>query len=123
MNLTLIQSLAALSGLLTAGTTLIIIIVGGFFMIKSGLGKTVSKANQDAIVALQATILALQADVTTLKGKLEEVTKDKIKLEQTIDTICAALKIRGMAITIQGEMIHVEDKNGKTTTTRIHDKE
>lgn len=123
MNLTLIQSLSALAGLVTTGTVFIIAIVGGFYLIKSGLGKTVSKANQEAINALQATIIALQTDLSTMNRKIEEVTKDKVRLEQTIDTICAALKIKGMVITIQGEMVHLEDRNGKTTSTRIHEKE
>jgi hypothetical protein len=123
MNLNLIQSLSALSGLITDGTVLFIAIIGSFFLVKSGIGKTVSKANQEAITALQATIIALQADLSTMSRKIEEEIKRNARLDQTIDTICAALKIRGMVITIQGEMIHVEDRNGKTTTTRIHEKE
>jgi hypothetical protein len=123
MNQSLIQSLSALSGLVTTGTVFIVAILGGFYLIKSGIGKTVTKSQQDAINALQATIIALQSDVSILRTKIEDVTKDKIKLEQTIDTICMALKIqKGLVISIQGEFITIDDKNGKATTTRIHEK-
>lgn len=121
MNLNLIQSLSALAGLIVAGTGFIVAIVGAFYLIKSGVGKTVTKANQDAITALQATITAMQADASILRGKIEDMAKDNTRLSQTIDTICAALKIKGMVITIQGEIVNIEDKNGKSTTARIHD--
>jgi hypothetical protein len=124
MNLTLINSLSALSGLIVSGTGLLIIVIGGFYVIKSGVGKTVSKANQEAIVALQATILALQADCQRCEKKVDDLTKDKIRLELTIDTMCDALKSRGLLITIQGEMINIDTLDGKSSTvTRIHSKQ
>lgn len=120
MNQTLIQSLSALSGFIVDGTALLVLIVGSFYVVKNGVGKTVSKANQDAIIALNATIIALQSDVSTLRSKVEDVTKDKIRLEQTIDTICLALKSRGLMITVQGEMVNIDTLDGKSSTvTRI----
>lgn len=121
MNLNLINSLSALAGLITTGTGFIVFIVGGFYLIKSGVSKTVAKANQDAITALQATIIALQSDVSILRAKVEDVTKDKIRLEQTIDTMCTALKSKGFLITIQGDMVMVDTIDGKNSTVaRIH---
>ena len=79
-----------------------------------------AKANQDAIVALQATILALQTDLSNTNRKVDELTKDKTRLELTIDTMCTALKSRGLLITIQGDLINVDTLDGKSsTTTRI----
>ena len=113
----LIQTLSALSGILTTGTGFIIVIVGWFIMAKSGIGKKTSEAQSGAIIALEA-------EVSALTRKVDSITKENARLEQTIDTICMALKTRGMLISIQGEMINIEDlKNGKTTVTRIREKE
>lgn len=108
----IIQSLNAYAGLFS----FLIVVIGAFFasrfMAKNNVSEATNQAQNDAI-------LAMQEEIASLRRKVEDINKDKIRLEQTIDTICAALKIRGMVITIQGELIHIEDKNGKTTTTRI----
>lgn len=86
-------------------------------MAKSGVNKTTSEAQSGAIVALEA-------EVKALTRKVDNITKENAKLEQTIETICSALKTRGMLITIRGELIDIEDlKNGKTTVARIREKE
>lgn len=112
----IIQGLNAYAGLFS----FLIVVIGAFFasrfMAKSNVSDTTNKAQSDAI-------LAMQGEIASLRRKVEDLNKDKIKLEQTIDTICSALKIRGMVISVQGEMIHIEDRNGKTSTTRIHNNE
>ena len=123
MNLTLINSLAALAGLVTTGTILIVAIIGGFYLIKSGLGKTVNDANKDAIAALQATIVALQADSQRFERKIDDLTKENVQLKLTMDTVRAALKTRGLVVTIDGEMVIIDALDGKSSTvTRIQDK-
>lgn len=117
MNLSLIQSISALSGLVTTGTVLIIAIIGSFYVVRSGVRKTTIEAQQDAIKALQTQVLVL-------RSSMDDLTKENARLELVTQTICMALKARGMHITIQGEMISIENiKDGKTTITRIHDKE
>jgi uncharacterized protein YPO0396 len=112
----IIQGLNAYAGLFS----FLIVVIGAFFTSKAmnrhNISEETNKAQNDAIAAMQG-------EIASLRRKVEDLNKDKIRLEQTIDTICAALKIRGMVITIQGELIHIEDKNGKTTTTRIHNSE
>ena len=123
MNLTLINSLSALSGLLTTGTILIVAAIGGFWLIKSGLGKTVNDANKDAINALGATITALQADSQRFERKIDDLTKENAQLRLTMDTVRAALKTRGLIITIDGEMVIIDTLDGKSSTvTRMHEK-
>jgi hypothetical protein len=109
----ILQGLNANAGLFS----FLIVVIGAFFaskvMARHNISEKTSEAQNNAIVAMQE-------EIASLRRKVEDINKDKIRLEQTIDTICAALKIRGMVITIQGELIHIEDKSGKTTTTRIH---
>lgn len=115
MNLSLIQTISALSGIISTGTIVVIAIVGSYYIVRSGVGKTTASAQQDAIVALQAQVSALKDDVADL-------TKENARLEQVVQTICSALKTRGMIITVQGELISIEEvKTGKTTVTRIHE--
>jgi len=115
MNLSLIQTISALSGLVTTGTLIVIAAIGSFYIIRSGVRKTTSEAQQDAIVALQA-------QVSALRNNVEDLTKENARLEQVAQTICSALKTRGMIITVQGELITIEDvKTGRTTATRIHE--
>lgn len=112
----IIQGLNANVGLLSFFMSIFVVFLVSKSLAKSQVGDATSKAQNDAIQAMQE-------EIASLRRKVEDLTRDKIRLEQTIDTICAALKIRGMVITIQGELIHIEDKNGKTTTTRIHNGE
>jgi regulator of replication initiation timing len=120
MNLSLIQSLSALSGLIVSGTGFIVVIVGSFYLVKSGLGKTVNRANQDAITALGATILALQADSQRFERKIDELTKENSRLKLTMDTVRNALKTRGLMVTIDGEMVIIDSLDSKSSTvTRI----
>lgn len=106
---------------------MLIIVIGAFYtgrsMGKSNASKEQGETQERTINALQATILALQADVQTLQRRADESAKENARLELTIDTICSALKIKGFVITIQGEMITIDDKNGTSTMARIHDKE
>lgn len=112
----IIQGLNANVGLVSFVLMLFVAFIASKSIVRNKVEDATSKAQNDAIAAMQE-------EIASLRRKVEDITKDNTKLKQTIDTICSALKIRGMFITIQGEMIHVEDRNGKTTTTRIHEKE
>lgn len=103
-----LQTLSNIAGLIS----FVAVVIGGFFFMKSNVGKQTSDAQQNAISALQA-------EVQTLRGRIADTEKENIKLQQTLDTICSALKIRGLVVSIQGEMINIADQNG-STTTRIH---
>lgn len=82
---------------------------------KNGVRKTTSDAQQEAIIALQAQVSALRDNVSDL-------TKENARLEMTVQTICSALKTKGMLITVQGELVTIEDtRNGRSTVTRIHE--
>jgi F0F1-type ATP synthase alpha subunit len=105
-----IQTLSTVAGLISLGVTF----VGGFYLVRSGVSKSATEAQQSAISALQA-------ELATLRGRVGDAEKERVRLEHTIETICAALLTKGMVITIQGEMVNIQE--GKmTTTTRIRGK-
>jgi hypothetical protein len=104
-----IQTLSNIAGLVSFGA----VIVGGVYMAKGKAGKQASDAQQSAISALQA-------ELTILRQRVADTEQENIRLRQTIDTICSALKVRGQIITIQGEMINIADQSGNSTTARIH---
>lgn len=91
-------------------------------MVAMNLGK--SNADKAATEAQSKTIDAMQARLDVQSNSIEEMRKENVRLELVVQTICLALKSRNMLITVQGEMISIENiKDGKTTVTRIHDKE
>lgn len=112
----IIQGLNANVGFISFILMLCVAFVASKSLARSKVEDATSKAQNNAIEAMQG-------EIASLRRKVDDITKDNTKLQQTIDTICSALKIRGMVISIQGELIHIEDRNGKTTTTRIHEKE
>lgn len=106
-----IQFLSALGGLIALGITLFATIFGAIYVTKSGMTEKASAAQQSAIDAMQA-------ELTTLRGKVDDITKENTRLEHVIDTICEALKIKGIVISVQGEMVHIRD-NGNSTSKHI----
>jgi|SRR5579872_1186286 len=112
----IIQGLNSYAGLFS----IIIVVVSAFFASKA---MARSNVNDETNQAQNNAIKAMEEEIKSIRRIMVDLTRDKIKLEQTIDTICAALRIRGLVITIQGEMIHIEDKSGKTTTTRIRNED
>lgn len=104
----MLQILSASAGVLGFG----IAVVVAFFAIRNGILKSANDAQSSAISALRA-------EVETLRERVEDAEKENTRLEQIIDTICVALKKRGLIITVQGEMINIEDRKGGSTTTRI----
>jgi|SRR2546423_235516 hypothetical protein len=99
-----IQTLSTVAGLVS----FVVVAIGGVYLVRSGVSKSATEAQQSAISALQA-------ELTTLRSRVTDAEKDRVKLEHTIETICAALLMKGMVITIQGEMVNIQE--GKTTTT------
>lgn len=102
-----------------AGLFSIILTIAAAVMLAKNTGK--NNAEKDAAEAQSKTINAMQARLDVQSSSIEEMRKENARLEQLVGTICSALKTRGMLITIQGELINIEDlKSGKMTVTRIN---
>lgn len=104
-----IQILSTLAGLLSMGITIVGIVLGGIYVGKSTAGRTASDAQQNAITAMQS-------EINTLRGRTDDLKKENTRQEAVIDTICIALKTRGLIISIQGEMVTIQDGASSTTT-------
>jgi len=105
------QLIYTIVGIISA-TIGIIVLFGGFFVIKGSVGKTALETQASAIGALQT-------ELTTLRSRSEDQHKEIIRLQHIINTICAALKDQGIVITINGELISI--KNNGTVVTRIQE--
>jgi septal ring factor EnvC (AmiA/AmiB activator) len=107
--------LSTSAGLISLGITL----VGAFFVIKSGRLQSANTAQSSAISAMQSEMAVLRGKIEDKEKENEQLNKKITHLELTIDTICAALKKRGLIISVQGEMVNIEDKRGNSSTARI----
>lgn len=111
----MLSLLSAGAGLLSLGITL----VGAFFVVRSGRLQSANTAQSSAISAMQSEMAVMNQRIEDKEKENEQLNKKITHLELTIDTICAALKRRGLVISVQGEMVSIEDKRGNSTTTRI----
>jgi hypothetical protein len=115
-----IQQISSLAGLLSLGITLLVGVVGGIYMVRSGVGKQTNEAQESALNAMQA-------ELTVLRTRVDDAKRDNDRLRKTIDTITTALKIKGIIITIYGEMVNIEidelKDSKKSTVIRISDEE
>jgi len=105
----ILQLISALAGVLGFGIAAAV----AFFAVKNGTMKSANDAQSSAINAMQT-------EIQTLRERVDDTEKENIRLEQTMQTICVALEKKGFVITIQGEMVNIEDKrSSRSTTTRI----
>ena len=87
----------------------LLVIVSGLFVVKGGIGKAANEAQQSAITALQS-------ELTAQRGRIDDLKVENRRLNHTIDTVCTALKSKGIIITISGEIVHISDHGGDTAT-------
>lgn len=124
-----ILTLPGLSGWPSMVFTIITLALGLWYINKNAK----SKAKTFAEEAQKSAIEAMQAEINTLRGRMEDsqkenarkiqsLYKENTRLEHIIDTICTALKTQGIIISINGEIINIsiEDMK-KITTVRIQD--
>ena len=100
--------LSILNLVLLIATTL-----GGILAFRHGFTRTANEVQERVIAALNSELAALAS-------RVESMEKENVRLHQIIATICAALKQRGIAVTIQGDMVNISDESG-TQTERIHE--
>lgn len=103
-----LETLSAISGLLMTGIMLLGAIIGGYYLVKSGVGKQKEDAQLSAMTAMQA-------ELKILRDRVADAEKENARLHSLVDTIYAALEARGMVITIRGKMVHIRDGTGTAT--------
>ena len=88
-------------------------VVGGIMAYRHGFTRTANEVQERVIQALNSELQALRV-------RIESMEQENIRLHQIIATICSALKSRGIAVTIDGDMVNISDESG-TQTERIHE--
>jgi hypothetical protein len=92
--------------------------IGGWFAFRHGQAQTANEVQERVINALEVELNALRA-------RLDAVVRENSRLGHIIDTISAALRTRGLAISIDGDMVSIKDmvsvREGGVTTTRIQE--
>jgi uncharacterized protein (UPF0335 family) len=86
---------------------------GGILAYRHGFTRTANEVQERVIHALNSELEALTA-------RIESMEKENVRLHQIISTICAALKGRGIAVTIEGDMVNIRDQQGMHSE-RIHE--
>ena len=114
MDVTQIPGLAGWPGVLL---TLFAMIVYGWYTnksIKSKVEDIAKQANKDAIAAMQTHL-------NILKERMEEAEKDNERMKHELQAIYLALKARGIYVSVDRNMVHVQDSRGSSTTIHISD--
>lgn len=86
-------------------------LVGGVFVFRNAKKAGIIQIQSDTIVAMQQQIEALKTGQAALQ-------KDNGHLQYVIETISSALKQKGIIISIEGEMVTLEDMTGRTSSVR-----
>jgi cell division protein FtsB len=106
------QQLYTISGIVSTITTLVIILTS-IFVMRGSIGKVISDAQERAIEAMKA-------ELDILRNRSEDQAKEIVRLNHIIDTICSALKSKGIIVSVDGELVTLRD-NGTTTSARIQE--
>jgi predicted nucleic acid-binding Zn-ribbon protein len=109
MSSTLYNIMSIISITLTVAT-----LCGGYAAFRSSLMHTANAVQERVITALQSEIDAVRA-------RIDDLERENTRLRHTIETICAALKTRGIVVSIDGDMVNIRDGVG-STTARIQEK-
>lgn len=112
------QSVVSVLGSASALNTVLLLLalIGGFFAFRNGKRTELVKLQRE-------TIEALQQRTASLEQKIGDLEKENHLQQHIIDTIISALKTRGMAVTVDGDMVTIADESGasshkKLTTTK-----
>ena len=91
------------------------LMIGGVVAYRQGFTRT---ANE-----VQARVInALQSEIQSLHDRIAALEKENTRLSYTLTTMCLALKQRGIHVTIDGDIVSIQDRFGESYTynTRVH---
>lgn len=93
----------------------IAITIGGVAAYRHGFTRTANEVQE-------RVINALQSEIRSLHDRIEALEKENTRLGYTLTTMCLALKQRGIHVTIDGDIVSIQDRHGASYTynTRVH---
>lgn len=84
------------------------VLIGGFFAVRNGRQTSLAKFQED-------TNKALKDRIAVLESKIADFEKENVIQRHVMETITSALKQRGMIITVDGDMVTIQDRTGTST--------
>ena len=85
-------------------------IIGGIVAFKSGAVRTANEVQGRVIDALESEVHAHQL-------RIKDIEEHSQRYQQLLETLCAALKLRGLTVHIDDHVITIIDQTSSTTTT------
>lgn len=104
------NSLFSLNGIINT-FLLLCVMIGGFFAFRYGQKKS-------NVEGMKETILVLSGQVAAIKESLSMVEKENEHHKIIFETILLAMKQKGIIITVEGEMVTIDDGRNKTSSLR-----
>jgi cell division protein FtsB len=96
------------------------IVIGGYTAFRLNLQQTCTGIEQRTREAMKQEIDTLKDKITDLKDHITELEKENVRSKQIIETIKSALKKKGLLISIDGDLLSIQDNAVSSTyTTRI----
>lgn len=93
---------------------LIAAMVGGYMAIRSGKHRASGEIQAQAIDALKA-------ELDVLQRRLEQLEKENTRLNQIMSLIKSAMSKRGLVVTIDGDLVTIQDGHGGSQVGRIQE--
>jgi hypothetical protein len=91
-------------------------IVGGMIAYRSGVERSANEVQE-------RVISALNVEMSSMRAKIDDLKADNMRLSLIIDTICVALRRRGLAVSIDGDIVSISDQQGQSTMARIQEEQ
>lgn len=88
------------------------IVIGGLFAMRKGY----SKEAQEAMKSLNDT---LDEEIKGLRRRVDDLERDRATQDRVIATIRSVLKTYNLRVTIQGDVVTINDSVGKSKSMRV----
>ena len=94
------ESLSLLNLLIT-----VCLVIGGIAAYRHGFTRTANEVQE-------RVIHALQSEIQSLHDRIEALERENTRLNYVLSTMCTALKQRGLHVTIDGDIVSIQDHRG-----------
>ena len=84
--------------------------LGGILVYRKGNIKTMNEI-QDRVVSL------LETEAKTLREQVADCQQEAVRLWQIIDTLQTSLRPMGITFTIEGDVVTITDRRGRSTSS------
>jgi hypothetical protein len=88
--------------------------IGGFFAWKKGY-------SQESGAIQESVIVALKEEVAAVRRKVDDLEKERATQDRVIATIRYVLKQYNLRVTIQGDVVTINDNVGKSKSMRVQE--